>query len=68
MLGMVGVQEGKGRDFPGDSVAKKTPHSLCRRPGFDPQSGNYIPHVATKNSHATAKDLAQPNKEISFLN
>ena len=43
------------RDFPGDPVAK-TLHSQCRGPGFNLGSGNYIPHAATKSSHATTKD------------
>ena len=35
------------RDFPGGPVAK-TPCSQCRRPGFNPCSGNLILHVTTK--------------------
>jgi len=35
------------RDFPGGPVAK-TPCSQCRRPGFNPYSGNLILHVTTK--------------------
>ena len=31
--------EGLAKDFPGGSVAK-TPHSQCRRRGFNPWSGN----------------------------
>ena len=34
----------KDRDLPGGAVVK-TPHSQCRGPGFDPWSGNYIPHA-----------------------
>ena len=30
----------------------KTPHSLCRGPGFDPWLGNWIPHAITKSFHA----------------
>ena len=41
-----------GLDFPDDPVAK-TPHSQSRGPGFNPSSGNQIPHAATKSSHAT---------------
>ena len=33
--------------FPGGPVAK-TPCSPCRGTGFDPWSGNKIPHAATK--------------------
>ena len=45
------------RDFPGSPVAK-TLLFQCREPGFDPCSGNYIPHAVTKSSHATTKDPA----------
>ena len=41
-------------DFPG-GPAVKIPCSQCRGPGFDPWSGNYIPHAATKIPHATMK-------------
>ena len=37
----------KERDFPGGPVAN-TRCSQCRGPGFDPWSGNQIPHAATK--------------------
>ena len=47
-------------DFPGCPVAK-TLHSQCRDPGFDLWSGNWIPHVATKSSHAD-KDPAHATK------
>ena len=47
----------------------KTLHSQCRAPGFDPWTGNQIPHAANKGSHAKTKDptchnedLVQPNK------
>ena len=43
------------RDFPGDPVAK-TPCSECRGPGFDPWSGNEIPHATTKSFHTPAKE------------
>ena len=42
------------RDFPGGPV-RKTPCSQHRGPRFNPWSGNYIPHVATKSSNATTK-------------
>ena len=49
-------EEGKARhipgDFPGGAVAK-TWSSQCQGPGFDPWSGNLMPHAATKSSHAT---------------
>ena len=35
-------------DFPGGPVAR-TPSSQCRGPGFNPWSGNWIPHAATKD-------------------
>ena len=35
------------RDFSGGPVAK-TPHSQCRRTGFDLWSENWIPHAVTK--------------------
>ena len=44
-------QESTFRDFPGGPVAK----TLCSRgrgPGFNPWSGNQIPHAAAKSSHA----------------
>ena len=37
----------KAKDYPGGLVAK-TLCSQCRGPGFDPWSGNQIPHVTTK--------------------
>ena len=40
-------------DFPARPVTK-TPHSQCREPGFSPWSGNWISHITTKVSHATA--------------
>jgi len=54
------------RDFPSG------PHSQCPRPGFDPFSGNLIPHATIKRVHVATKvptchnkDLVQP-KEINF--
>ena len=46
-------------DFPGGLVAK----TLCSQfggPRFDPWSGNWIPHAATKNSHDAIKDPECP--------
>ena len=40
--------------FPGGSVAK-TLSSQCWGLGFDPWSGNQIPHATTKSLHATTK-------------
>ena len=34
----------------------KTPHSQRRGHGFDPWSGNYIPHAATKTWHSQNKE------------
>ena len=50
----------------GGPVAK-TPSSPCRRPTFDPWSGNQIPHATTKILHAASTDLlcrkkTQPTK------
>ena len=42
-------------DFSHDSVAE-TPCSQCRGPGFDPWSGNWMPHASTKSPHATMAD------------
>ena len=42
------VQKRKVRNFPGGPMAK-TPCSQCGGPGFDPWSGNWIPHAATKD-------------------
>ena len=36
------------RDFPGGPVVK-TLYSQCRGPGFNPWSGNYVPHTTTKD-------------------
>ena len=41
-------------DFPGVPVAKIL-CSQCRGPRFDPWSGNWIPHAATKSLHAAAE-------------
>ena len=50
-------------DFPSVPVAK-TLHSQCRGPGFDPWSGNLIPHAANK-SYAAAKRSFMPQLNIS---
>ena len=50
------LENWNSRDFPGGPVAK-TPRSQCRGPGFDPWSGNWILHAATKSSHAAAKKI-----------
>jgi len=33
--------------------------SQCRGSGFDPWSGNWIPHAAAKSANATTKDPAR---------
>ena len=43
-------------NFPGGPMAK-TPHSQCRGPGFDPWSGNQVPHAKTKSSHTTTNKI-----------
>ena len=43
-------------DFTGGPVAKIL-SSQCRGPGFDPWSGNEIPHATTKSLHAMTKQL-----------
>ena len=53
-------------DFPGGPVAK-TPCSRCRGPRFDPWSENYIPHAATKSSHAATKDPKCHNQRSHML-
>ena len=54
----------KHGDFPGGPVAK-TLHSQCRGPKFDPLSGNYISHAATKSLRATIKTWhSQINKHF----
>ena len=40
--------EHKKKDFAG-GPGVKTPCSQCRGPRFNPRSGNYIPHAATKD-------------------
>ena len=57
-------QESTFRDFPGGPAAK-TLYSRGRGPGFNPWSGNQIPHAATKTSYAAAKTR---HKQIFFLN
>ena len=52
---MINVNLKKNRkDFPGGPVAK-TPCSQYRGPRFNSWSGNWIPHAATKSSHAGIK-------------
>ena len=41
--------------FPWWSTVAKTLGSQCKGPGFNPWSGNQIPHAATKSSHAALK-------------
>ena len=45
------------QDLPGGTVAK-TPHSQCRGSGFDPWSGNQIPHGSTKSLKVKVNMLA----------
>ena len=54
----------KIRDIPGGPVAK-TPCFRGRGPGFDPWSGNKIPHAARKIKDPVRhnKDLAQPKRK-----
>ena len=47
-------------NFPGGPVAKTLSYQ-CRWPGFDPWSGNSIPHAATKSQ------CSQVNKYIYFF-
>ena len=54
-------------EFHGGPVAK-TPHSQCRDPEFDPQSGSWIPHASTKHLHAAAKDPACRNEDLAQPN
>ena len=42
------------RNFPAGPVGR-TPSSQCKGPGFIPWLGNWIPHSATKSSHAATK-------------
>ena len=44
-------------DFPGGPVAK-TPSSQCGGPGFNPWSGNYIPHATTREPRCHREDPA----------
>ena len=53
--------KGATGDLPGGPVAK-TQRSQCRGPRFDPWSGNWIPHAATKSSCATTIDTTCLNK------
>ena len=52
----------KRRDFPGGPVVK-TPGSQCRRPGFNPWSGNWIPYAATKRMHITTTDFKKKKRK-----
>jgi len=52
----------EGRDFLSGSAAK-TLTSQCRVPGFDPWSGNKIPHATTKSSQAETKDPTRPSED-----
>ena len=47
ILKTVHVTKKKFKDFAGGPVAKTSP-SQCRRPGFHPRSGNWIPHATAK--------------------
>ena len=47
------------REFPVGSEARIL-SSACRGPGFDPWSGNWLPHAATKDPECRSCDLAQP--------
>ena len=49
-----GLEKTANQDFHSGPVAK-TPHSQCRRPGFNCWSGNWIPQATAKSSCATAK-------------
>ena len=63
-----------GEDFPGGPVAK-TLSSQCRSPGFEPWSGNYVPHAATRSlmpllkiSLTTTKtQYSQTNKHLKKI-
>ena len=52
------------QDSPGGPV-DKTSGSQCRGPGFDPWSGNYIPHGFT-NSYDTAKRSCMPQLKMPY--
>ena len=51
------------RDFPDGAVAK-IQHSKGRCPGFDPWSGNQIPHIATKSLPATTRKISRATTKI----
>ena len=53
-------------DFPAGPVAK-TPHSQCKGPGFDPWTGNWIPHAATKSSPTTTKRSHLPQTKQKVI-
>ena len=46
----------------------KTLRSQCRGPRFDPWSGNYIPHAATKSLNAATKDPTHGSKNPEHPN
>ena len=48
-------------DLPG-GPGVKTPWSQCRGPRFNLWSGNQIPHVTTKSSHAASQDPPSYNE------
>ena len=48
------------RDFPVGLVAMTLCSSLWRGPGFEPWSGNYIPHATTKDTACDSKDQRSP--------
>ena len=45
----------------------KTPQCQCTGPGFNPWSGNEIPHAATKRSHFATKDPAMLQRKSKVL-
>ena len=53
-------------NFLGGLVAK-TPSSQCREPGFDPWSGNYIPHAPSKSLQAPIKKKQKNKKNQNTL-
>ena len=48
------------KDFPGGPVAN-TQCSQCREPGFNPWSGNQMPHAVTRDPAMKIKDPAGCN-------
>ena len=51
----------QGGDFSGGPEAE-TPHSQYCGPGFDPWSGNWIPHTTTKAQHNQINKYYLKNK------